>query len=89
MLYDIALDAVGSDNAPEPEIRGAILACRTLPVRVHLVGPEAELRDQLDDLLENEELPIVIHHASERIGMDEKAAHAVRTKKKQLHARWA
>ena len=81
MLYDIALDAVGSDNAPEPEIRGAILACRALPVRVHLVGPEAELRDQLDDMLENEEQPIVIHHASERIGMDEKAAHAVRTKK--------
>ena len=27
MLIDIALDAVGSDKAPEPEIRGAILAC--------------------------------------------------------------
>jgi len=81
MLIDIALDAVGSDKAPEPEIRGAILACRTLPVRVHLVGPEAELRDLLDEHLENEDLPIVIHHASERIGMDEKAAHAVRSKR--------
>ena len=81
MLIDIALDAVGSDKAPEPEIRGAILACRALPVRVHLIGPEAELRDLLDEHLENEDLPIVIHHASERIGMDEKAAHAVRTKK--------
>jgi glycerol-3-phosphate acyltransferase PlsX len=81
MLIDIALDAVGADNAPEPEIRGAILACRALPVRVHLIGPEAELRDQLDEHLENEDLPIVIHHASERIGMEEKAAHAVRTKK--------
>jgi phosphate acyltransferase len=80
-LTDIVLDAVGSDHAPEPEIRGAILACKALPVRVHLVGPERELRDQLDDLLENEELPIEIHHASERIGMDEKAAHAVRTKR--------
>ena len=49
-------------------------------MRVHLVGPEAELRDLLDEHLENEDLPIVIHHASERIGMDEKAAHAVRTK---------
>ena len=38
MLTDIALDAVGSDKAPEPEIRGAILACRALPVRVHLIG---------------------------------------------------
>ena len=47
MLIDIALDAVGSDKAPEPEIRGAILACRALPVRVHLVGPEPELRDLL------------------------------------------
>ena len=81
MLTDIALDAVGSDKAPEPEIRGAILACRELPVRVHLVGPVAELRDLLDEHLENEDLPILIHHASERIGMDEKAAHAVRTKR--------
>src|SRR6202142_3070536 len=81
MLIDIVLDAVGSDKAPEPEIRGAILACRALPVRVHLIGQEAELRDLLDEHLDNEDLPIVIHHASERIGMEEKAAHAVRTKK--------
>ncbi len=81
MLSDIVLDAVGSDKAPEPEIRGAILACRALPVRVHLVGPETELRDLLDEHLENEDLPIVIHHAGERIGMDEKAAHAVRSKR--------
>jgi phosphate acyltransferase len=81
MLIDIALDAFGSDKAPEPEIRGAIHACRELPVRVHLIGPEPELRDLLDEHLENEDLPIVIHHASERIGMDEKAAHAVRSKR--------
>src|SRR6202453_1965514 len=80
MLTDIVLDAVGSDKAPEPEIRGAVLACRSLPVRVHLVGPEAELRDLLDEHLDNEDLPIVIHHASERIGMEEKAAQAVRKK---------
>jgi glycerol-3-phosphate acyltransferase PlsX len=81
MLTDIALDAVGTDKAPEPEIKGAILACRTLPVRVHLIGPEPELRDLLDEHLEDEDLPIVIHHASERIAMDEKVAHAVRSKR--------
>ena len=81
MLIDIALDAVGTDKAPEAEIRGAILACKALPVRVHLVGPEAELRDLLDEALGNDDLPIVIHNATERIGMDEKAAHAVRSKK--------
>lgn len=81
MLIDIALDAVGSDKAPEPEIRGAIQACRNLPVRVHLIGPEPEIRDLLDEHLENEDLPIVVHHASEKIGMGEKAAHAVRSKR--------
>jgi len=43
-------------------------------------GPEAELRDQLDEYLQDEDLPIVIHHASERIAMEEKAVHAVRSK---------
>lgn len=81
MLIDIALDAMGSDKAPDPEIRGAILACRNLPVRVHLVGPEDELRGPLQQALGGEKLPIEIVHASERIGMDEKAAHAVRTKR--------
>ncbi len=81
MLIDIALDAMGSDKAPEPEIRGAILACRHLPVRVHLVGPEDELRGPLQQGMRGEKPPIEIVHASERIGMHEKAAHAVRTKR--------
>ena len=81
MLIDIVLDAVGSDKAPEPEIRGAILACKKLPVRVHMVGPKEELRDLLDEHLGDDDLPIVLHHASERIGMEEKAAQAVRSKK--------
>ena len=81
MLTDIALDAMGSDKAPEPEIRGAILACRTLRVRVHLIGPENLLRRHLNLALEGERLPIEIIHTDEFIGMDEKAAHAVRTKR--------
>ena len=81
MLIDIALDAMGSDKAPEPELRGAILACRQFPVRVHLVGPEDLLRRGLSAALDGERLPIGIVHASEHIGMDEKAAHAVRSKR--------
>src|ERR1700756_357084 len=81
MLTDIALDAMGSDKSPEPELRGAILACRQLPVRVHLVGPEDVLRRGLSAALDGEHLAIHIVHASEHIGMDEKAAHAVRTKR--------
>jgi len=81
MLTHIALDAMGSDKAPDPEIRGAILACRHLPVRVSLVGREAELRPLLANYLMGERLPIDIIHASEIIGMDEKAAIAVRSKR--------
>ena len=79
-LTDIVLDAMGSDKAPDPEVRGAILACREHPVRVHLVGPEATLRSILDNYLDGETLPIHIVNATERIGMDEKAAVAVRNK---------
>ncbi len=81
MLIDIALDAMGSDKSPEPELRGAILACRQLPVRVHLIGPQDVVREHLRTYLNGERLPIEIVHASEHIGMDEKAAHAVRAKK--------
>ncbi len=84
MLIDIALDAMGSDKAPEPEIRGAILACRQLEVRVHLVGPERTLRPLLAKQMHRAglgHLPIKIVQASECIGMDEKAVQAVRSKR--------
>jgi len=81
MLVDIVLDGMGSDKAPEPELRGAILACRQLPVRIHLVGPEERLRPALEAHLRGERLPIHIHHASEWISMEDKAAQAVRSKR--------
>jgi phosphate acyltransferase len=81
MLTDIALDAMGADKAPEPEIRGAILACRTLPVRIQLVGQQERIRPLLHEYLDGEGLPISIVHASEHIGMNEKAASAVRSKR--------
>jgi phosphate acyltransferase len=51
MPVDIVLDAMGSDKAPDPEIRGALLAARQLDVRVHLVGPEDVLRPKLREVL--------------------------------------
>ncbi|MBB5063996.1 phosphate acyltransferase PlsX [Granulicella mallensis] len=85
MPIDIVLDAMGSDKAPEPEIRGAILACRQLDVRVHLTGPEDLLRPKLREALKayarGERLPVFISQASEWINMDDKAAQAVRSKR--------
>jgi glycerol-3-phosphate acyltransferase PlsX len=85
MPIDIVLDAMGSDKSPEPELRGAILACRQLDVRVHLVGPEDLLRPKLREALKahnwGQKLPIYLVQASEWISMEDKAAQAVRSKR--------
>jgi glycerol-3-phosphate acyltransferase PlsX len=81
MPIDIVVDAMGSDKAPEPEIRGAILAARQLGVRVHLVGPEDILRPVLRNALRGQKLPVFIVPASEWITMNDKAAQAVRNKR--------
>jgi glycerol-3-phosphate acyltransferase PlsX len=81
MPIDIVVDAMGSDKAPEPEVRGAILACRQLDVRVHLVGPEDVIRPVLRQALRGQHLPIFVVPASEWISMDDKAAQAVRAKR--------
>jgi len=89
MPIDIVVDAMGSDKAPESEIRGAILAARHLDVRVHLVGPQAILRPALDRALRGRfpvrygrrKPQIEIVHASEWISMEDKAAQSVRSKR--------
>jgi glycerol-3-phosphate acyltransferase PlsX len=77
----IALDAMGSDRAPKPEIEGAILAARHHDVEVLLVGPEDRLRREMEAHPAAFRLPITIVHASEVIGMNDKAAQAVRAKR--------
>jgi glycerol-3-phosphate acyltransferase PlsX len=77
----IAVDAMGSDKAPKPEIEGAILAAKQHHVRVLLVGREDQLRTELAHHPSAQHLPIEIVHATEVIGMDEKVAQAVRSKK--------
>ncbi len=92
MPIDIVLDAMGSDRSPDPEIRGAILACRQLDVRVHLVGPEDMLRPKMREALKGyaqsrfgvgsrPRLPIFMVQASEWISMNDKASQAVRSKR--------
>jgi phosphate acyltransferase len=77
----IALDAMGSDRAPKPEIEGAIQAARHFGTRVLLVGPEDRLKAELRRYRWISQLPIEIVQASEVITMDDKAVQAVRTKR--------
>src|ERR1700726_4089867 len=81
MPSGIALDAMGSDRAPKPEVEGAIQAARQYGARVLLVGPENILKAELTRHRAASRLPIEIIHASEVITMRDKAAQAVRTKR--------
>jgi len=77
----IALDAMGSDRAPRPEVEGAIQAARHYGARVLLVGRDTTIQAELDRHPAVAGLPIEIVHASEVVSMDDKAAQAVRHKR--------
>jgi len=76
----IALDAMGSDRAPKPEIEGAMQAARHFGLHVLLVGPETLLRAELGRHSTAARLPIEIVHASEYITMEDKVE-AIRAKR--------
>jgi glycerol-3-phosphate acyltransferase PlsX len=76
----IALDAMGSDRAPRPEIEGAIQAARQYGVRVLLVGQENLLKPELGRYRAAARLPVEIVHASEYITMEDKVE-AIRAKR--------
>jgi phosphate acyltransferase len=76
----IALDAMGSDRAPKPEIEGAIHAARQYGVRVLLIGPEEIVKAELHRHASAARLPIEVVHASEYITMEDKVE-AIRAKR--------
>lgn len=74
----IVLDAMGGDHAPKEIVQGALDALPDLHHEIILVGP----LDQITPLLPNP-LPkgIILHPASEVIGMEDKPVEAIRKKK--------
>lgn len=80
-MVTIAVDAMGGDKAPKPEVEGALRAVRSLAVRVILVGREDVIRAELSQHPDWKDLPIEIQHASERVTMEDSAAKALRSKR--------
>src|SRR4051812_1697039 len=80
-MVTIALDAMGGDHHPKPEVEGAIQATKAFDVKVILVGREDVVRKELDRHTGWDELPISIQHASERITMEDSVGRSVRAKK--------
>jgi glycerol-3-phosphate acyltransferase PlsX len=80
-MLTIAVDAMGSDNCPKPEVEGALLAAKSFDVKVILVGRQDALTRELDRHYEWRNLPIEVHHASEVVTMEDTAGRALRGKK--------
>jgi glycerol-3-phosphate acyltransferase PlsX len=80
-VLTIALDALGGDHAPKPEVEGAVRAVKTLGVKVLLVGQGDVVKAELEKYDGYRNLPIEIVHASERITMEDSPAKAARSKK--------
>lgn len=80
-MVTIALDAMGGDFCPKPEVEGAVQAARAGFAHVVLVGREPEVRRELAKFPEWESLGITICHADEAITMEDSAARAVKQKK--------
>lgn len=76
----IAVDAMGGDNAPAVEVDGAVAAASELGIPVTLVGDTDRVRQELARH-HTDGLDILVHHASEVVGMHDSASDAVRKKK--------
>lgn len=80
MDFTIALDAMGGDNAPIPEVIGAVEAYKRYGVKSILFGKEEKLKEQLKRLKADNLLPIV--NAEEVITMEDSAMSPIRKKRK-------
>ncbi len=80
-MLTIAVDAMGGDHFPKPEVEGALQAVKSLNLKVILVGREEVVTKELDRHGSWRALPIEVHHASEVITMEDSAGKAVRAKK--------
>jgi len=77
----IALDAMGTDQAPGPEVAGAIEALRDFQadVEVVLVGDEPTIRAELSKYAEVPER-LLVHHAPDRVTAGDAPASVIRRK---------
>lgn len=80
-MNKIAVDAMGGDNAPGPEVAGAIAAVREASLEVVLVGDAERLTSELRRLGAANEPGISVRHASEVVLMTDQPTQAYRKKR--------
>lgn len=77
----IAIDAMGSDRAPGPDVAGAIAAVREAPLEVLLVGDGPRLEAELARIGAARERGVTVVHAPEVVTHDEHPGAAFRAKR--------
>lgn len=75
----IALDAMGSDNCPGPDVEGAVLAAREYGDEILIVGDQAKVRAELARH-ETTGLKLEVVHAPDAITMEDKPGVVVKSK---------
>ncbi len=76
----IALDAMGTDTHPRPDVAGGVLAARMFGGTIILVGDEQAVQAELSTY-DTTDLHIEIHHANEAVTMTDKPNEVLRGKK--------
>jgi glycerol-3-phosphate acyltransferase PlsX len=76
-MTTIALDAMGTDDYPEPDVQGAVMAVSEYDLDLILVGDEKQIRPLLESLAPNNSR-IRIVHAPEMLTMNDKGDALVR-----------
>ncbi len=84
-MVTIAVDAMGGDKAPGPEVEGAIHAAKQFGHRVLLVGDRVTVQQELDLHPSAKNLPIEIVHAPERITMHDHVKAARSKRESSMH----
>src|SRR6201993_5273402 len=80
-MITIAVDAMGGDHAPRPEVEGSVLAAHEYGVKIVLVGQPEVIRAELARHSRPSSSTIEIQPASEVITMEDHPAQAFRRKK--------
>jgi glycerol-3-phosphate acyltransferase PlsX len=72
----IVVDAMGSDNFPQPDVEGAVMAAREYGVEIILVGDEVTIKPVLASANPGN-LPVTIVHAPDMLTMEDKGMQLV------------
>ena len=82
MSKTIALDSMGGDHGPQVVVPAAISALQKhADLNLFLVGDQAQIEAQLETVPSDLTQRIEIHHTTQIVGMSERPAQALRTKK--------